>query len=193
MQQENHLILNQAINEQPLIVTPELALTEVIHRMNQDWGRSCQLSEGAPESNQGLLFAPRQPRCALIMEAGRLQGIFTERDLVKRIAAGLPLQGLSVAEAMTQPVIALGEHEVPDVFTALAVMQRHQIRHLPILNEQGGAEGRDYLPGDSLNPADNGLATAAPGGRGDGQGGHSWAAFGVPGGDYSAHGAAPLR
>ena len=138
--EEANLILEQAINEQPLIVTPDLPLTEVIHRMNQDWGRACKVAEQSCDDESGL-FAASQPCCALVMDADELKGIFTERDLVERIAAGLPLQALSVGEVMTQSVITRQQEELSDVFSALEVMQQHRIRHLPILDSQGKLKG----------------------------------------------------
>ena len=138
--QEAHLVLEQAINEQPLIVTPSMPLTEVIHQMSQDWGRSCQIAEQSSDSESGIL-PTSQPSCALVVEADKLKGIFTERDLVERIAAGLPLQTLSVGEVMTHPVITWQQDALSDVFTALSVMQQHHIRHLPILTPQGKLKG----------------------------------------------------
>jgi diguanylate cyclase (GGDEF)-like protein/PAS domain S-box-containing protein len=38
---------------------------------------------------------------------------------------------------MTEPVIALTESEVQDVFTVLILLRQHRIRHLPILDDRG--------------------------------------------------------
>jgi diguanylate cyclase (GGDEF)-like protein/PAS domain S-box-containing protein len=66
-----------------------------------------------------------------------IQGIFTERDIVTLIASGQNLKQFTIAEVMTQPVIALTESEVQDVFTVLILLRQHRIRHLPILDDRG--------------------------------------------------------
>ncbi len=73
----------------------------------------------------------------------RVMGIFTQGDglrwLTQQATAAKP--GQCLAAVMTQPVITLtlpqsGQEEPPTVSTVLALMQEHQISHLPIVNQQ---------------------------------------------------------
>ena len=71
-----------------------------------------------------------------VKDGDRLAGIFTERDLLKRvIARRLDPATTPVREVMTSKVVA-----VPDstsVAHAAAVMRTHRMRHLVIVDEQG--------------------------------------------------------
>ncbi|MEB3309797.1 MAG: PAS domain S-box protein [Snowella sp.] len=124
--------LEQAIARQPLLlVSPDMPLTEAIRMLSQARGNYCELM---PNSTELQII----PGCLFVMEQGQLIGIITERDLVKLIAIGksqLPDQ--TVASVMSYPVISLRQSELPDFFQVVSLLQRHKIRHLPILNDQG--------------------------------------------------------
>ena len=131
----SHLMLTQAIDPNPLIVKPSTPLAEVIGSMNRAWVDRCDLFE--PEAGAGRSLAvPKRPSCALVMAGQRLLGIFTERDVVKLIAAGRIMDDLAIAEVMTQPVISLKARDSQDIFAALRLLYEHHIRHLPILDER---------------------------------------------------------
>ncbi len=79
------------------------------------------------------MMAARQTGAVLVMEAGRLLGIFTERDVVFRvIARGRSARTTRLAEVMTPAPITT----TPDMRfgRALLLMQQHGIRHLPVLD-----------------------------------------------------------
>lgn len=63
---------------------------------------------------------------------GKLVGIFTERDLLKRVvAAGKDAKKLKVSKVMTKkPVTA---PPTTGIFEALEVMRVHNCRHLPVV------------------------------------------------------------
>jgi diguanylate cyclase (GGDEF)-like protein/PAS domain S-box-containing protein len=111
---------------------------------------SCPLGELNPAAGVGTipaspLLGEARASCVLVTDAkasrsqigSPIQGIFTERDIVTLIASGQNLKQLKIAEVMTQPVIALTESEVQDVFTVLILLRQHRIRHLPILDNRG--------------------------------------------------------
>lgn len=78
------------------------------------------------------LMAERRIGAILVMEAGGLAGIFTERDIVNRVvAAGRDPDGTELAEVMT-PNPRTIESAAP-ALTALRVMQNGQFRHLPVM------------------------------------------------------------
>jgi CBS domain-containing protein len=69
-----------------------------------------------------------------VLDSGQVIGIFSERDLLycadRRGEAAL---GLSVAEAMTAPPIAV--QSSTSVLHALELMTRRRIRHLPVIDD----------------------------------------------------------
>ncbi|MFZ9616538.1 MAG: CBS domain-containing protein [Fluviibacter sp.] len=71
----------------------------------------------------------------LVTEAGRLVGIFTERDLMNRVIADeLVPSNTLLSQVMTEKVIGL-EADKP-LSHALHLMHQHGFRHVPVL-EQG--------------------------------------------------------
>jgi CBS domain-containing protein len=74
----------------------------------------------------------------LVMDGDELLGIITERDVLRAVATGRPLDGTRVSDAMTKDVVT-----VPPAMTlreAAAVMADKWIRHLPVV-EQGKVVG----------------------------------------------------
>jgi len=67
----------------------------------------------------------------LVMEHGRLEGIFTERDLVRALSYDIGASSQPVAQWMTRDPVTVG----PDasVAQALEVMLTKHFRHLPVL------------------------------------------------------------
>lgn len=67
---------------------------------------------------------------------GTLVGVVTDRDIVVRlIAQGQDVRTATVAACMTQPAISLNpEAQVSD---AVEMMQEHQVRRLPVVDDQG--------------------------------------------------------
>jgi CBS domain-containing protein len=77
--------------------------------------------------------------CLLVTDAGRLVGIFTERDLLTRVLAkGRPLSQ-PMRLAMTPAPVTV-EPKDP-VRTAIRRMQKGGYRHLPVVDEEGRPVG----------------------------------------------------
>ena len=74
--------------------------------------------------------------CVLVVEEGRLLGIFTERDVVRLSAQQCSLPNLTMQAIMTEAVVTLHEADLTDLFFAVNLLQQYHIRHLPILDEQ---------------------------------------------------------
>jgi CBS domain-containing protein len=85
------------------------------------------------------LMRREQVGCLLVCEAERVVGIFTERDLMRRVlAAGKPLTG-RVADFMTPgPVVV---HPKEPVGAAVQRMEEGGYRHLPVVDEAGRPVG----------------------------------------------------
>lgn len=74
----------------------------------------------------------------LVMDGGKLVGVFSERDYTRKIALeGRSSRETRVAEIMSTKVIAVG----PRTRTrdCMALMREHHIRHLPVV------DGREVL------------------------------------------------
>jgi CBS domain-containing protein len=73
--------------------------------------------------------------CLLVCRDDRLVGIFTERDLVRRVlAAGLPLSA-AVADCMTPDPVTVGPKE--PIGAAVRRMEEGGYRHLPVVDDAG--------------------------------------------------------
>ncbi|MDJ0687114.1 MAG: CBS domain-containing protein [Xenococcaceae cyanobacterium MO_188.B32] len=133
MQPNNFFYLDQVIDRQPLTVVPDTSLNDVIRQM-QEWGNSCHFTENDNDITAGITTNINNS-CALIVEQDKLQGVFTERDLVRLIAAGRDLTKIAVSEVMSRELITLTSTGIEDVFTAINLMRQHRIRHLPVIDE----------------------------------------------------------
>ena len=133
VQSNNFLSLEQIIDRHPLIVAPNLRLTEVI-RLMQEWGNSCHLLKNIDHS-EVTFTAQINNSCALVVEDSQLQGIFTEKDLVRLIAEGIDLEGITVEKVMSREVIAVTTTGSEDIFAALNILRQNQIRHLPVIDD----------------------------------------------------------
>ncbi|MEM8721718.1 MAG: CBS domain-containing protein [Cyanobacteria bacterium P01_G01_bin.39] len=125
--------IESAIARSPLIIAPDTLLTDAIALMGQTQGFSCKISD---DNNAEFQVASNSRfSCALIIIEGELQGILTERDIVKLTAAKLAFDSVLVAEVMTKPVITLAKSSLKDIFAALFLFRRYRIRHLPIVDQ----------------------------------------------------------
>ncbi|QKG70891.1 CBS domain-containing protein [Erythrobacter mangrovi] len=79
------------------------------------------------------LLAERRIGAVPILENGRVAGIFSERDVIYRLAAeGDACLDRPVGEVMTSPAITVDPRTT--VLDALALMTRRRIRHLPVVD-----------------------------------------------------------
>ena len=68
----------------------------------------------------------------VVMEQGRLQGVFSERDVMIRVVIeSLDAETTRVADVMTKDVVSIGE-EVTLEF-AMDTMRLNRCRHLPVM------------------------------------------------------------
>jgi CBS domain-containing protein len=77
--------------------------------------------------------------CILVCEADQIQGIFTERDLLRRVlAVGKPLS-TPIRDCMTaSPVVV---HRKESIASAVRRMVEGGYRHLPVVDEAGRLVG----------------------------------------------------
>ncbi len=69
----------------------------------------------------------------LVVDEGKLVGIFTERDYLRRIALeGRRSTETKIADVMTSDLIVVGPDET--VEQCMAIMTERRIRHLPVMS-----------------------------------------------------------
>ncbi len=79
------------------------------------------------------LLAEKRIGALPVVEAGQVAGIFSERDVVYRLAAeGAACLERQVGEVMTAPAITVAPDT--EVLEALGLMTRRRIRHLPVVD-----------------------------------------------------------
>jgi CBS domain-containing protein len=105
------------------------------------------LSAAASVREACELMATNHVGAVLVMEGGRLDGIFTERDALNRVlAARLDPDTTRIADVMTREPITLSP-QTP-VTEALRLMSEIGFRHLPIVDQeevQGIISLRDFV------------------------------------------------
>lgn len=138
MQTDDPLIcspaLEAAIDRNPLIVTPDTLLLDAIALMSQARGSHCSLTEASTPLEPIPQYEGRSS-CVLVMEDNQLLGIFTERDIVGLTADDIPFEGIKISEVMSQPVLTMPESNFQDVFAAIFLFRRNQVRHLVIVDD----------------------------------------------------------
>ncbi|MEM1238366.1 MAG: EAL domain-containing protein [Cyanobacteria bacterium P01_H01_bin.26] len=109
-------------DQNPLIVEPNVALSQVLLWMSQG------------KTRQAVAKTAQSSSYCLVMSQDQLLGIFTERDVVKIIAQGTALDSVAVTEVMTRNPITIAVAELEQPFDVAARFKRHRIRHLPVLD-----------------------------------------------------------
>ena len=80
------------------------------------------------------LMAEKRIGAVLVMEAGRLAGILSERDYARKIVlAGRSSKDTPVREIMTADVVTVGLDDTSD--HCMQVVTQRRIRHLPVCDE----------------------------------------------------------
>lgn len=91
------------------------------------------------------LMAEKNLSAVIVTESGGPAGIFTERDVLKRVAAkGIDITKTVVKEVMTTPTTTMPSTAL--VSDALAEMYRRDIRNMPVCSEKGEILGIMSMP-----------------------------------------------
>jgi CBS domain-containing protein len=77
--------------------------------------------------------------CLLVCEGDKVVGIFTERDLLRRVLAPRKPLTVPVAECMTRDPVAV--HPKESIGSAIRRMEEGGYRHLPVVDEMGRPKG----------------------------------------------------
>ncbi|MFN6479681.1 PAS domain S-box protein [Nostoc sp. DedQUE07] len=120
------LVLENTIAPPPITVTPDVLVTEAIALLNS--------SSGNFDPGMG---ANDCTGCLAVVSENQLMGLFSERVVTRLVASGRSLAGVTLAEVIEPPAIALRQSELTNPDVALSLLQKHQIQHLPILDDNG--------------------------------------------------------
>ncbi len=131
--------LPELVDRSPATVSPETSLIEALTQMHRLTGRYCEL-ETTTSSNPPH-WPPGKSSYILVTDGDKLVGVLTERDVVCLTAFGRDLAGLTVADAMTRNPIALKDTDYKDIFSVISILDKHRIRHLPVVNARGQLQG----------------------------------------------------
>ena len=81
------------------------------------------------------VMVDRRIGAVVVTEDAKVVGIFTERDVMKKIVLG----GMDAAKTLISQVMTTEVKSVPrdvSVHRAVEIMKKHHIRHLPIVNDR---------------------------------------------------------
>ncbi|MGF1939137.1 MAG: PAS domain S-box protein [Nostoc sp. ChiQUE02] len=120
------LALENTIAPPPITVTPDVLVTEAIALLNS--------SSGNFDPGMG---ANDCTGCLAVVSENQLVGLFSERVVTRLVASGRSLAGVTLAEVIEPPAIALRQSELTNPEVALSLLRKHQIQHLPILDDNG--------------------------------------------------------
>lgn len=123
--------LYDVIDRAPLTINADSYLVDAVALMSRK-----RLNNSNLQSNSSI-FHPQENSCLLVVEETKLLGIITEKDIVRMIAADINFSQVKVHEVMTRQLVTLTESQPLDIVTALSLLNRHDIRHLPVIDEQG--------------------------------------------------------
>ena len=87
------------------------------------------------------LMSQESASCVLIEQQRSLQGIFTERDLVKLTASGAEIGEIAIAEVMTKQPITISTTENLNLVELISLLAKNSIRHLPLVDATGKVLG----------------------------------------------------
>jgi signal-transduction protein with cAMP-binding, CBS, and nucleotidyltransferase domain len=103
------------------------------------------LDESSTVRETVALMNERGVSAVIITSAGKPAGIFTERDVLKRVATtGIDRNLTKVKQVMTAPLLTMPRSAL--IGDVLAEMYRHDIRNMPVAGDQGELLGLIAMP-----------------------------------------------
>lgn len=124
--------LKSAIIPNPLVVNADLKVIDAITQMSNVLLRANAKQEMDPLE---VICQEARASCVLVIEAAKVIGIITERDVVRLSAQRRSLEHLTVREVMSSPVFTLQEKDCTDLLAVVNLLRQNHIRHLPIVDQ----------------------------------------------------------
>jgi CBS domain-containing protein len=100
----------------------------------------CSIDAGKSVAYAAKMMRDEDVGIAPIVEGERLVGVLTDRDIAVRVVAeGRDPEQVEVTEVASRDVVTLDPQQ--DLDEALRLMARHQVRRLPVVEEDGRLVG----------------------------------------------------
>ena len=100
----------------------------------------CSIDADKPVAYAAKMMRDEDVGIAPIVEGDRLVGVLTDRDIAVRVVAeGRDPEQVKVTEVASGDVVTLDPDQ--DLDEALRLMARHQVRRLPVVEEDGRLVG----------------------------------------------------
>src|SRR5919201_3913211 len=100
----------------------------------------CSIDAGKSVAYAAKMMRDEDVGIAPIVEGDRLVGVLTDRDIAVRVVAeGRDSEQTKVTEVASRDVVTLDPQQELD--EALRLMARHQVRRLPVVEEDGRLVG----------------------------------------------------
>ena len=115
------------INRNFITVDLDTLLTDVVAKLNSSY----QINRQQAKSQDQHIVS-----CVVITNNKRLVGLITERDIVKLCETTASWQNMVAAEVMTRNLITYPIDKFANFNDLIDIFKQHQIRHLPIVNQQ---------------------------------------------------------
>lgn len=114
----------------------ELQMEQVTHLNLSNF---CQAESSSPVSDVLALMRQKGSAVCLVLENGRLAGIFTERDVIQKVVSEPETWSQPVSTVMTADPFTVR----PDLgaVAALVTLDEHHFRTLPVVDEDGRISG----------------------------------------------------
>jgi CBS domain-containing protein len=104
-------------------------VSEIVHNRGLFW-----VGENDTVAHVARRMAELQVGAILVLEAGVLRGVFSERDLMRRVVLErLDLEKTPVKNVMSTQLATIDESA--SVEDAMEAMHSHKCRHLPVMRE----------------------------------------------------------
>lgn len=106
-----------------------------VHQLMLDRGvEAYSVTPGATVLNALQLMAEKNVGAVMVVERGKIMGIFSERDFARKSTrTGKCSLDARLADVMTQEMITI--HPDQTLEECMSLMKRHHIRHLPVMSE----------------------------------------------------------
>ena len=102
--------------------------------------KPCSIDAAKSVANAAKMMRDEDVGLAPIVEGDRLVGVLTDRDIAVRVVAeGRDPEQVKVTEVASGDVVTLDPQQ--DLDEALRLMARHQVRRLPVVEEDGRLVG----------------------------------------------------
>ena len=100
----------------------------------------CAIDASKPVAYAAKMMKQEDVGLAPIVEGDRLVGALTDRDIVTRVVAeGRDPQSVPVREVASTDLVTIDPQQ--DLDEALRLMAKHQVRRLPVVEEDGSLAG----------------------------------------------------